>query len=384
MEHITTATQFEKTDAVEALANGIAHDVNNLLTAIKGHASLMLNNVNPTDPLYGHIIEILSSVDKGSDLATQLLGFAMADDVYLTRMDANRLVRLVVETLNLKGRRIILDISLTAKPLIIKGDPEKIKQVVTAVVTNALQAMPEGGKLSVRTEAAAILNGTADAFGLESGFFCKITISDTGIGMDSATLERIFKAFYSHNHNQFPEKKGLGLTFAKKIVKHHNGVIDVWSSLNVGSSFSIILPLAEHNHNHLNDMPSAQEELKLGHECVLLVDDEQRILDVGRTICKALGYTVFTAASGKEALKIYTEKKNDINVVVLDMIMPGMDGLEVFITLKKLNPDIKVLLSTGYAIDENAQEMLRQGCKGYILKPYSVVDFSHKLREVLG
>jgi len=384
MEHITTATQFEKTDAVEALANGIAHDVNNLLTAIKGHASLMLNNVNPTDPLYGHIIEILSSVDKGSDLANQLLGFAMADEVYLTRLDANRLVRSVVETLNLKGQRIILDVSLDAKSLIIKGDPEKIKQVVTAVVTNALQAMPEGGKLSVRTEAAAILNGTADDFGLESGFFCKITISDTGIGMDSATLERIFKAFYSHNHNQFPEKKGLGLTFAKKIVKHHNGVIDVWSSLNVGSSFSIILPLAEHNYNHLDDMPSAQEELKLGHECVLLVDDEQRILNVGRTICKALGYTVFTASSGAEALKLYAEKKNDINVVVLDMIMPGMDGLEVFIALKKLNPDIKVLLSTGYAIDENAQEMLSQGCKGYILKPYSVVDFSHKLREILG
>ncbi|MDQ1270023.1 MAG: Histidine kinase, partial [Thermodesulfobacteriota bacterium] len=216
-----------------------------------------------------------------------------------------------------------------------------------------------------------------------SGFFCKITISDTGIGMDSATLEKIFKAFYSHKHNQFPEKKGLGLTFAKKIVRHHKGVIDVWSSLNVGSSFSVILPLAEDNH-HIDDLPSAQEELKLGHECVLLVDDEQRILNVGRTICKALGYTVFTAASGKEALKIYAEKKNDINIVILDMIMPGMDGLDVFMALKKLNPDIKVLLSTGYAIDENAQEMLRQGCKGYILKPYSVVDFSHKLRDILG
>jgi len=383
MEHITTANQFEKTDAVEALANGIAHDVNNLLTAIKAHASMMLNNVNPTDPLYNHIIEILSSVDKGSDLANQLLGFAMADEIYLTRMDVNRLVRSVVETLNLKGHRIILDVSLDAKPLIIKGDPEKIKQVVSDIISNALQAMPEGGKLSVRTEAAAILNGTADAFGVKSGFFCKITISDTGIGMDGDTLQKIFKAFYSRDHKQFPEKKGLGLTFAKKIVKHHNGVIDVWSSLNVGSSFSIILPLAEHNH-HLDDMPSAQEELKLGHESVLLVDDEQRILDVGRTICKALGYTVFTAASGKDALKIYAEKKNDINVVVLDMIMPGMDGLDVFLALKKINPDIKVLLSTGYAIDENAQEMLRQGCKGYILKPYSVVDFSHKLREVLG
>ena len=383
MEHITTGTQFDKTDAVEALANGIAHDVNNLLTAIKGHASLMLSNISPNDPLYSHVIEIMSCIDKGSDLASQLLGFAMADEIYMTRMDANRLVRSAMENLVLKGRRIILDVNLNAKPLIIKGDPEKIEQVIKALVLNSLQAMPNGGKLSVHTQAAAIVNGTADAYGLASGFFCKISITDTGIGMDSSTLEKIFKPFYSHDHKNFPEKKGLGLTFAKNIVKHHGGVIDVWSSPGVGSSFSIILPLAEKPHL-MDDIPSAQDKLMLGHESVLLVDDEDRILNVGKTICKALGYTVFIADSGKKALDVYTKKQNEISVVVLDMIMPEMNGLDTFLALKKINPDIKVLLSTGYAIDENAQEMLKQGCKGYILKPYSVVDFSHKLREILG
>ncbi len=371
----------ESSDAVEALANGIAHDVNNLLAAIKGHASLMMSSVNPSDPLYGHISEILSCIDKGSEIANQLLGFAQVDAFYSTRIDANRLVRSAMENIDLKGKRIILDVELDTKPLIINGDPDKINQVVSAIVENAVQAMPHGGKLSVITESATILNGTAEAYGLDTGFFCKITITDTGIGMDKDILEKIFKPFYSANHKAFPGKRGLGLTFARKIVKNHKGVIDVWSSTNVGSSFSVILPLSEPVDNQ--NMPSAQEKLVMGNESILLVDDEERILTVGREICKALGYKVITAGSGKEAMAVYSEKKDEINLVVLDMIMPEMNGLDTFMALKKMNPDIKVLLSTGYAIDDKAQEMLRQGCKGYILKPYSVIDFSHKIREII-
>ncbi len=371
----------ESSDAVEALANGIAHDINNLLGAIKGHASLMMSSVNPSDPLYGHISEILSCIDKGSEIANQLLGFAQVDAFYTTSIDAGRLVRSAVENIDLTGKRIILDVELGSKPLIINGDPEKINQVVSAILENAVQAMPNGGKLSVLTESAAILNGTAETYGLDTGFFCKITITDTGIGMDNATLEKIFKPFYSANHKDFPGKRGLGLTFARKIVKNHNGVIDVWSSSNVGSSFSVILPMAEPVDNE--NIPTAREKLVMGNESILLVDDEQRILTVGREICKALGYRVITAGSGQEALAVYAEKKDEINLVVLDMIMPGMNGLDTFMALKKQDPGVKVLLSTGYAIDDKAQEMLKQGCLGYILKPYSVIDFSHKIREIL-
>ncbi|MBA3012749.1 MAG: response regulator [Proteobacteria bacterium] len=371
----------ESPDAVEALAGGIAHDFNNLLAAIKGHASLMMNSINPSDPLYGHITQIIDCIDKGSEIANQLLGFAKVDAYYTSSIDVNRLVRRAMETLDLKGKKVVLDVDLDTKPLVINADPDKINQVIAAIVDNALLAMPKGGKLSVATEAAAILNGTAEAYGLDTGFFVKITITDTGMGMDAETLEKIFKPFYSANHRDYPEKKGLGLTFAREIVQNHNGVIDVWSSPDVGSAFSIILPLAAPIET--SDMPSADEKLVLGNEFVLLVDDEQRILTVGREICKALGYRVITADSGKNALQIYAEKKEEINLVILDMIMPEMNGLETFLELKKQNPDIKVLLSTGYSIDEKAQEMLKKGCKGYILKPYSVIDFSHKIREVL-
>jgi CheY-like chemotaxis protein len=371
----------ESPDAVEALAGGIAHDFNNLLTAIKGHASLMMNSIKPSDPLFGHITEIIGCIDKGSEIANQLLGFAKVDAYYTSAIDVNRLVRRTMETLDLKGKEIVLDVDLDSKSLVINADPDKINQAIGVIVDNAILAMPQGGTLSVVTESAAILNGTADAYGLDTGFFVKITLTDTGVGMNCETLEKIFKPFYSANHRDHPEKKGLGLTFAREIVRNHNGVIDVWSSVDVGSAFSILLPLAEPIENP--DLPSADERLVLGNEAVLLVDDEQRILTVGREICKALGYSVITADSGKKALEIYAEKKDEINLVILDMIMPEMNGLETFLELKKQDPDIKVLLSTGYSIDEKAQEMLKKGCKGYILKPYSVIDFSHKIREVL-
>ena len=379
MEHIQLKN--ETSDAVEALAGGIAHDFNNLLAAIKGRASLMLNNVKESDPLYHHIIEIMNCIDKGSEIANQLLGFAKVDEYYTSSIDVNRLVRKTMENLDLSGKRIVLDVDLDAKPLVVEGDPDKINQVLMSIVENAMLAMPRGGKLSVVTESAAIMNGTAESYGLDTGFFVKITVTDSGVGMEKEVLENIFTPFYTADHHRFPEKKGLGLTFAREIVQNHHGVIDVWSSPGMGSSFSIILPLKEPAEDM--DIPAEDEKLVMGNESVLLVDDEERILTVGREICKALGYSVITADSGKEALKIYKKKRRSINLVILDMIMPEMNGLETFLELKRMNPDIKVLLSTGYSIDEKAQEMLRQGCKGYILKPYSVIDFSHKIREVL-
>ena len=379
MEHVKLKN--ETPDAVESLAGGIAHDFNNLLSAIKGRASLMLNSVKPSDPLHRHIMEILSCIDQGSEIASQLLGFAKVDEYYTSSIDVNRLVRKAVENLDLNEKSIVLSVELASNPLIVEADQDKISQVLMAIINNALQAMPEEGKLVVVTEFAAILNGTAEAYGLESGYFVKITITDSGIGMDIDILKSIFTPFYSADHKNHPGKKGLGLTFAREIVQNHNGVIDVWSSPEAGSAFSIILPLKEKPENL--DVSIANKNVVLGNERVLLVDDEQRILTVGTEICNTLGYDVITADSGKKAVEIYKDKKDSINIVILDMIMPEMNGLETFVKLKKINPDIKVLLSTGFSIDAKAQEMLKNGCKGYILKPYSVIDFSHKLREVL-
>ncbi|MBW2653995.1 MAG: hybrid sensor histidine kinase/response regulator, partial [Deltaproteobacteria bacterium] len=228
MEHIQLKN--EAPDAMEAIAGGIAHDFNNLLAEIKGRASLMMNSINSSDPLYKHIIEIIRCSDKGSEIANQLLGFKKNDAYYTSSIDINRLIRKTAENLDLKGKRIVLDMDLDSKPLIIEADPDKINQAFIGIIDNALQAMPRGGKLSIVTESAAILNGTADSYGLNSGFFVKITITDTGIGMEKDVLKNIFTPFYSTDQERYPEKKGLGLTFARGIIQNHNGVIDVWSS----------------------------------------------------------------------------------------------------------------------------------------------------------
>ncbi|MCP4670679.1 MAG: hybrid sensor histidine kinase/response regulator, partial [Desulfobacula sp.] len=208
----------ESPDAVQALAGGIAHDFNNLLSAIKGRASLMLNGVKPSDPLHMHIVEIIRCIDHGSDIAQQLLGFAKVDEYYTNSIDVNRLVRKAVENLDLKEKNIILNVELNSNPLTVEADPDKINQALMAIINNAMQAMPDKGKLSIVTEFAAILNGTAESYGIDTGFFIKITIADTGIGMNNDVLKSIFTPFYSLDHKSHPEKKGLGLTFAREIV----------------------------------------------------------------------------------------------------------------------------------------------------------------------
>jgi len=344
----------------------------------------MMNTVKPSDPLYHHLTEIIDCIEKGSEISNQLLGFAKVDEYYTCAVDVNRLVRRTVETINFGRKKINLDVDLDAKSLMIEADPEKINQVFMSIVDNAQLSMPNGGKLSISTERIRLVNGTVDAFGLDKGLFVKITITDTGIGMAKNVLEKIFTPFYSADHARYPEKMGLGLTFSKEIVQHHNGVIDVWSSPNAGSSFSVILPLKETIETVNIPEKDEKPSLAVNNEQLLIVDDEERILKVGREICKSLGYIVITVNSGKEAIKVYREKKDTIDLVILDMIMPEMNGLETFLELKKLNPEIKALLSTGYSIDEKALEMLRQGCKGYILKPYNVIDFSRKLREIIA
>ena len=379
MEHIQLKNEVP--DAVKAITGGIAHDFNILLSEIKSRASLMMNSVEQSDPLYQHIKEIINSIDKGSEMVNLLRCFAKMNEYYTSSIDINRLVRNIVENLDMKGKKIVLDVDLDPKALIVEADPDKINQVLASIIDNAMDAMPKGGKLSISTESAVILNGTADAYGLSTGLFVKITIIDTGIGMEKGQLESIFKPFYSTDNNSYPTKKGLGLTFAREIVENHDGVIDVRSYPNTGSSFSVILPLKQ----AIDDfgIPAGDENSGLWMESILLVDDDKKTLKVGSKICKSLGYSVITADSGKKAISNYKKKKDRISLVILDMRMPEMNGLETFIELKKLNPDIKVLLSTGYSIDEKAQEMLKRGCKGYLLKPYNAIELSHKLKEIL-
>jgi len=225
----------------------------------------------------------------------------------------------------------------------------------------------------------AVLNATAvEPYHLEPGEYVMISVQDTGVGMDAAVRRRIFEPFFTTK--EMGRGTGLGLASAYGIIKNHNGFIEVESKKGVGTTFKIYLPISGQNVSRKE--PEDSHVVK-GPETVLLVDDEHMIIEVGVEILKALGYDVMLANSGEEAVDIYRNSRNQIDAVVLDMIMPGMGGGETFDQLKEINPEVKVLLSSGYSIDGMATDILERGCKQFIQKPFDIRELSRKLRDVL-
>jgi two-component system cell cycle sensor histidine kinase/response regulator CckA len=243
---------------------------------------------------------------------------------------------------------------------------------------NSYHAMPGGGGLYIQTENIVIDEFFNRPYHVEPGKYVKISVTDTGIGMDKATQQRIFDPFFTTK--EMGRGTGLGLASAYGIIKNHSGFIDVYSEEGEGTTFNIYLPASE---KEVVKEKKSQEEVLKGAETTLLVDDEDMIIEVGQGVIKKLGYKVLTAKSGKEAIEIYKKNHDRIDLVILDMIMPEMGGGETYDKLKEINPDIKVLLSSGYSIDGQATEILERGCNGFIQKPFNMADLSKKIREIL-
>jgi CheY-like chemotaxis protein len=206
----------------------------------------------------------------------------------------------------------------------------------------------------------------------------KISVTDTGIGMDKSTQQRIFEPFFTTK--EIGRGTGLGLASAYGIIKNHGGFIDVYSDKGEGTKFNIYFPASE---KEVIDGKDLVEEIVKGSETVLFVDDEDIIIDVGQDILKSLGYKVLPASCGKEAIEVYQKNREKIDIVILDMIMPGMSGRELYKKLKEVNPGIKVLLSSGYSVDGQAAEILKLGCSGFIQKPFNIGVLSNKIRDIL-
>jgi CheY-like chemotaxis protein len=215
-------------------------------------------------------------------------------------------------------------------------------------------------------------------YSIEAGKYVKISVTDTGVGMDKSTLDRIFDPFFTTK--EMGRGTGLGLASAYGIIKNHLGFINVSSEQGEGTTFNIYLPASE---KAVVDEKRLSEKVLKGKETVLLVDDEDMILDVGKAMLEKMGYIILTAKGGKEAIESYKQNQDKIGIVILDMIMPDIGGGEAYDKLKAINPQIKVLLSSGYSIDGHATEILKRGCNGFIQKPFNIIDLSKKLREVL-
>jgi PAS domain S-box-containing protein len=370
--------QAQKMEAIGTLAGGIAHDFNNLLMVIQGNVSLMLLQLEAIHPHYEMLKNIEKQVQNGSKLTGQLLGYARKGRYEVKPLLLNYLVREISEAFGRTRKNITIHHELSQGLFPCEADQGQIEQVLMNLFVNAADAMPEGGDLSLKTVNITHEEIKGKLYDPKPGDYILLTVADTGIGMDHKTLDHIFEPFFTTK--ELGRGTGLGLASVYGIIKGHGGYIDVESEKGYGTTFKIYLPAS---------VKKVQEGVKTaglimkGTGTVLLVDDEEEVLNVGDGFLKAMGYQVITAHDGKEATEVYRKHQESIDLVVLDIVMPVMGGSEVFDRLKKINPDIKVLLSSGYSIDGEATKILERGASGFIQKPFNIKQLSQSIHEIL-
>ena len=258
-------------------------------------------------------------------------------------------------------------------------DQGQMDQVFLNIYVNAWQAMPAGGNLYIQTENTNLDEGFTKPYGHRPGNYVKVTITDTGIGMDDETIKRVFDPFFTTKEKE--RGTGLGLASAYGIVNNHDGIISASANKGKGSTFTIYLPASS---KKVTPEKSPGTDIMTGTETILLVDDEEMIIGVGVQLLKKMGYDVLIAHNGHEALQVYETHQDNVALVILDVIMPDMGGGEVYNRLSKFNPQVKVLLSSGYSLDGQADVILKRGCDGFIQKPFTMKALSEKIREIIG
>ncbi|MGO9568072.1 MAG: PAS domain S-box protein [Desulfomonilaceae bacterium] len=373
--------QAQKMEAIGTLAGGIAHDFNNLLQVILGYAEILLMKKESKDPDRKKMEVIQHAARDGADLVARILTFSRKGESRARPMDLNDEIRRVEKLLRRTLPKMIqIDLLLADDLRIIEADPAQIEQVILNLGVNAQHALPEGGRLTIQTSNVSLsdewVNTHLDA---KPGEYVLLTISDTGMGIPPEVLDRIFEPFFTTKANG--EGTGLGLAMVHGIVAQHGGYIRCYSELGMGTSFKIYFPAS--STELLSDLAVTGEMPAFGSETVLLVDDDDRVREITRQIIEMGGYKVLVARSGEEALVKCRGRKDEISLVILDLIMPGIGGKECLRELRQIQPKLKVLVASGFSDAASVQESIEMGANGFIYKPFNSKELLRQVRRVL-
>jgi PAS domain S-box-containing protein len=371
--------RINKIESMATLAGGIAHEFNNLLMAIQWGVSLMLKDLTPTHPHHETLKKMEERISAGSKLTARLLGYARKGKYEIAPLDLNRLVKETSDSFGSIYKKITIRRESDDDLSEIAVDHTQLEQVLLDLYLNAMEAMPADGDLIVKTMNVTHEGIGTDLYSVTPGRYVRITVADTGTGMDKETLARVFDPFFTTK--KIGDSAGLGLACVYGVIKNHGGYIDVDSEKGRGTTFSIYLP-ATGKQSKKNVASSQQNGARSG--TVLFVDDEEMLLEIGVEVLKASGYAVLEARNGREAVETYEANMDRIDLVILDIVLPDIGGGEVFDRIKIANPNAKVLLSSGYSIESQATAILKRGCDGFLQKPFRAQELFSKMREILG
>ena len=372
----------QKMEALAALSGGIAHDFNNILHCILGYTEWALLKRYKTSPDYEPLKQIVSMVKKGKYLAGQLLTFGRKMDSQLEVLDFNQILKNVEKILRRTIPRMIdIELQLDNNLKNVAADAGQCEQILMNLCINAKDSMPEGGKLTLKTENVC-LNGGPDSVNIDlpPGDYIRLTIADTGHGISKDALMHIYEPFFTTKEKG--KGTGLGLSMVYAIVKNYDGAIECISNPGAGTTFRIYLPPAVAAADFVQSGSRLQlSDAGKGHEVVLIVDDETDIINISQKILQESGYTVITARSGEEGIAKYLQ--NQIDLVLLDVSMPGIGGVKCLRHIMSLSSEAKVIIISGYLLSGQIEEAMTLGAKAFLTKPYSFEELRTTVRKVL-
>lgn len=370
--------QSQKLDAIGQLAGGVAHDFNNMLAGILGSTELLKVSLNDEEKSLKYLKMIIDSAKHAADLTKKLLLFSRKRSKDLVVFDLHLAIEgsidLLEHSLDKKTR---IHSSLLAETVTVRGDFVQLQSALLNLGINADHAMPQGGDLFFSSENIELSEDfcRSSTFDIQAGLFIKLDVRDTGIGINQYDLERVFEPFFTTK--SLGDGTGLGLSVVYGAIQQHSGAVLVESELGKGTVFTLFLPVCTEMLEHRD----TEIEAIKGKGCILVIDDDPIIRDTSKALLENLGYSVLIAKDGLEGIDVYKQKQQDIDIVLMDMIMPGMNGKECFRVLKTYDPDIKVIMASGYANVE-AEELNAMGFVGFLSKPYDRATLSDKLAKV--